>query len=120
MQNEEVLKLFEGLELDPIEVTMLFDLLSEDDDVADQEEFLGGAMKLKNQARTVDMIQVLHHQTRITRGIEMLTEGLGHISAQMQDPWQIPKRSGGTPGQGSEVIGPMAIDPSIATTPAQT
>lgn len=90
MENPQVLAMFEDLELEPHELHMLFELLSEDDGVADQEEFLLGAMKLKNTARTVDMIQVLHQQTVMKRYVEQLKDGLERIDSALHpnNPWK--------------------------------
>jgi len=96
MEDPDVLHMFESLELEPIEVFMLFNLLSEDDGVADQEEFLAGAMKLKHTARTVDMIQVLHSQTVARRHIEELKDGLERIDAVLHpgNPWKAKRDHG--------------------------
>merc|ERR1712113_189880 len=54
---------------------------SDEDGVADYHEFLTAALKMKNSARTCDMIQVMHEQTRQMRAIELVHEGLEHVSA---------------------------------------
>ena len=62
-------------------VTTLFNLLSDDDGMADYEEFLSGAMKMKNSARCIDAIEILHeqmiakrHLTDIGRTLSALVE----------------------------------------------
>ena len=47
MQNKEVLDHFKNLNLEVDEFTALFSVLSADDGLADYEEFLTGALKMK-------------------------------------------------------------------------
>merc|ERR1712203_1052815 len=81
IQNPEVMAMFEKLDMDEQEVVTVYNILSDEDGVADYHEFLTAALKMKNSARTFDMIQVMHEQTRQMRAIELVHEGLEHISA---------------------------------------
>jgi len=80
MKNPQVLKQFERLELEFNEVWMLFELLCEDDGVADADEFLCGCMRLKTNAKTVDMIHLMHQQVVTKRSIDALTRGVEQIN----------------------------------------
>uniref|UniRef100_A0A7S4QYN5 EF-hand domain-containing protein n=1 Tax=Alexandrium monilatum TaxID=311494 RepID=A0A7S4QYN5_9DINO len=80
MENPQVLKLFENLELEFNEVWMLFELLCEDDGVADAEEFISGCMRLKTNAKTVDMIHLMHQQVVTKRSVDTLTRGVEQIN----------------------------------------
>jgi len=107
MRNPEVLVLFEKLELEPLEVFLLFGLLSEDDGAVDQEEFLLGAMKLKNTAKTVDTLQILHGQTLARRQVHEsmhdLTRGIERVDSALHphNPWRARRDlNPGAPGGG--------------------
>mmetsp|Transcript_129244 Transcript_129244/g.401964 ORF Transcript_129244/g.401964 Transcript_129244/m.401964 type:complete len:164 (-) Transcript_129244:652-1143(-) len=99
MVNPEVVALFEKIELEPLEVYLLFSLLSEDDGVVDKEEFLIGAMKLKNTAKTVDTLQILHGQTVAKRHMHAcmldLMRGLERVDSALHphNPWRARKNS---------------------------
>jgi len=68
--DPEVADIFTQLDLELFEVVMLFRLLSNEDGGADYEEFLQGAMKLKNSARTIDVIQILHEVSRVQKRVD--------------------------------------------------
>eukprot|EP00413_Alexandrium_margalefii_P050011 CAMPEP_0204611630 /NCGR_PEP_ID=MMETSP0661-20131031/62118_1 /ASSEMBLY_ACC=CAM_ASM_000606 /TAXON_ID=109239 /ORGANISM="Alexandrium margalefi, Strain AMGDE01CS-322" /LENGTH=201 /DNA_ID=CAMNT_0051623475 /DNA_START=14 /DNA_END=619 /DNA_ORIENTATION=+ len=87
--NPDVCQMFAQLHIEPDEARMLFNLLSEDDNVADQEEFLSGALHLKANARTIDTIQVLHELMVTKRSIDTLKQGIEQVASTLnpQSPW---------------------------------
>jgi len=89
MEKPEIVKMFAQLEMEPEEAWMLFDLISQDDNVADQEEFLSGALHLKANARTIDTIQVLHELMVTKRSIDTLKQGIEQVASTLnpQSPW---------------------------------
>merc|ERR1712113_684769 len=88
--------LFEKLELDAYEVSALFEMLSEEDGVADYEEFLSGAMRMKGSARTIDAVRIMHEQVWLKRQLDDVITGLDHIHKGMnaglhlKDAWSAP------------------------------
>jgi len=77
-------KCFESLELEVAEVATLFQLLSTDDGETDYEEFLEGALKLKNSAKTIDVIQILHAHQTSQKQIELVYEVVCSVLTQIQ------------------------------------
>jgi len=77
LDNEHVLNHFEKLDLEIYEVIALFGVLSADDDQADYQEFLAGALKMKGSARTIDTVQVLHQQLNLQRSVDTISNRLG-------------------------------------------
>merc|ERR1711871_1078615 len=71
---------FEKLGLEVYEVVTLFHLLADDDGIADYEEFLEGALKMKNSARTIDVIQILHEHMKLGKQLNFIIARLDHIS----------------------------------------
>jgi len=72
MEDAKVLELLDNLEIEAHEVTMLYTMLCDDDGTVDYEEFLTGALKMKNNARTLDIVQVLHQNLVLKKAIERL------------------------------------------------
>lgn len=70
--DKQVMKYFLKIGLDEEEIIALFNVLSSDDGVVDYEEFLRGALKMKNSARTLDTIQMMHAQLIMSRKVEVL------------------------------------------------
>jgi len=93
LEEPKVMEIFNGLEMDEQEVVTVYNILSDEDGVADYEEFLAAALKIKNSARTFDIIQIMHEQTRQRRMIAAVHEGLEHLSSLFaQDkPWSSKK-----------------------------
>lgn len=118
MEKEEVLDMFDSLEMDPPEVYMLYNILCEDDGVADQEEFLNGALKLKMTVKAVDVIQLLHEQMVLKRSISSIEEALHKMDKALHplNPWKPKphfhhlKRGVARPSSGSEVVPKNLLD----------
>merc|ERR1712187_299450 len=66
MQDETVVTRFESLGLKPEELELLFGLMSKDNDgVAEYEELLENAIRLKGGARAIDTIVLQHNQKKM-------------------------------------------------------
>jgi len=78
--NPLVGECFDKLELEVFEVATLFQMLVSDDGVADYQEFLEGTLKLKNSARTIDIIQILHEHMKLMKVVEDLCVVVEKIS----------------------------------------
>jgi len=72
LQDPKVMVLLKQLEIEPHEVTMLYNMLSDDDGTVDYDEFLSGALNMKNTARTLHIIEVLHQNLQLKKAIEKL------------------------------------------------
>jgi hypothetical protein len=72
LENPEVIEAFAKLDLDKFEVEALFNVLSSDDGDADYEEFLAGAMKMNSSAHTIDAVQVMHNQMKMSRDLDSI------------------------------------------------
>jgi len=64
------------LELEIYEVTALFNLLDDGDGQISFEEFLGGIMRMKGNARSIDAIAIMHEQFKLGRALESVTNVL--------------------------------------------
>merc|ERR1712224_1006737 len=73
--------IFRELDLEVCEVVALFHLVADDDGAANYEEFLDGALKMKSSARTIDVITILHEQTKLSKKIDQNTEHLEYLKA---------------------------------------
>lgn len=69
MADPQILEMFEKMEVDLPEIRMLFGVLTEDDGETDYQEFLAGALKMKNSARCIDTIQIQHTLGTIKRNV---------------------------------------------------
>merc|ERR1719440_1177622 len=76
LENESVISHFAKLDLEIDEVVALFGVLSADDDEADYQEFLNGALQMKGSARTIDTVRILHHQFRLQRDVDAICHRL--------------------------------------------
>lgn len=83
LHNPHVGDCFQKLNLEVLEVATLFQLLASDDGQADYEEFLEGAIKLKNSARTIDIIQLLHEQMNLLRVVHELAGVVEGIACKL-------------------------------------
>jgi len=83
------------LELEVYEVSALFNLLVDETGSISCEEFIGGAMRLKGNARAVDSITIMHEQHLIKHSIAKQSHGLhflwNHMKFDSQhNPWPGP------------------------------
>lgn len=77
--------MFDKLEIDLPEVQLLFSVLCDDDGQADYEEFLQGALKMKNSARTIDAVQILHQLGMVKRMVNHITAHTQTIGPGLDD-----------------------------------
>merc|ERR1719195_2325376 len=73
LQDPRVQSYFQALGLDPNDTERLFKLIDHDDsgDV-DVDEFLEGCLRLKGQARSVDVISLMHDLKGVENKIDLL------------------------------------------------
>jgi len=76
MKDPEVLEMFRKLDLSQNEISTLFRIIADSDGVADYEEFLDGALKMKSSAQRLDMIEVLHEQLLLRRQMAKMQHDL--------------------------------------------
>lgn len=78
-----------ALELEIYEVMALFNLLDDNSDgTVSCEEFLGGAVRLKGNARAIDSILIMHEQNKISRRLEEMERAMKQLVAS-----QVPELS---------------------------
>lgn len=80
------------LELEVYEVTALYNLLDDGTGQICSEEFIGGAMRLKGNARAIDSITIMHEQHKIKKSVQHVSEGLRCLWEQLDldlgsNPW---------------------------------
>jgi hypothetical protein len=86
------------LELEVYEVTALFNLLDDGDGAISCEEFIGGAMRLKGNARAIDAITLMHEQHLIKHEIHKVGTGMHdlwqhlHLDSKL-NPWPAPAKA---------------------------
>lgn len=78
--DPEVADNFIKLGLELFEITMLFRLLSDEDGVADYDEFLRGAMQLNSGATNVDIIKILHETATLRAQIAKLAADIDPLN----------------------------------------
>jgi len=69
-----------SLELDPLSATDLFNLLDDGDGTVSVQEFVRGALRLKGQARSSDVVSIMHDCEKVLQrmsGVEAAVEALG-------------------------------------------
>jgi len=76
LKKPNVVQAFERIGLDSFEVATLFDVLSSDDGDADYEEFLEGALKMTSSTYTLDAVQVMHNQMKMSRDLDSILRQL--------------------------------------------
>merc|ERR1719387_3374640 len=83
LRNPTVQACMQMLELQIYEVSALFNILDDGDGQVSFEEFLGGAMRLKGNARAIDSICIMHEQNKIKLSMEVIVEGLSQLYAEL-------------------------------------
>jgi len=76
LEKPNVVEAFEKRGLDLFEVETLFNTLSSDDGDADYEEFLEGALKMTSSTHTLDSVQVMHNQMKMSRDLDSILRQL--------------------------------------------
>merc|ERR1712232_163388 len=76
-RNEDVQKDFEHLDLTMDEVAILFKILSHEDGNADYHEFLSGCLKMKSNARALNVIQILHQIAEVEKMVSSIVSRFG-------------------------------------------
>merc|ERR1711948_236408 len=85
LDDPGVVAWLKALELEVFEVVGLFKLLDDNGDgTVSYEEFLGGAVRLKGNARAIDSILIMHEQHKIFREINIIKTKLEAITHQNQ------------------------------------
>lgn len=84
------------LELEVYEVTALFNLLDDGNEAISCEEFIGGAMRLKGNARAIDSITMMHEQHMLSEKVHQVSSGLHVMWNNLAldssfNPWPAPK-----------------------------
>jgi len=79
-ENPQITSWLTVLGLEMYEVQGLFDLLDDGDGRVAYQEFVGGCLRLKGNARAIDSVLVMHGQTKILDHIESITETLSRMS----------------------------------------
>jgi hypothetical protein len=85
------------LELEVYEVAALFNLLDDGNGSISSDEFIGGAMRLKGNARAIDSITIMHEQHLIKGHLHRLCTGMHSLWNEMNldgdyNPWPAPVR----------------------------
>merc|ERR1719253_726914 len=70
LTHPKALTYMQTLELDVHEAESLFHLLDDGDGKVSFDEFLHGIVRLKGQARSLDVITILHNNTRMLQCLE--------------------------------------------------
>mmetsp|Transcript_112746 Transcript_112746/g.177393 ORF Transcript_112746/g.177393 Transcript_112746/m.177393 type:complete len:322 (+) Transcript_112746:1-966(+) len=76
MTHPEVRSYLQSLELDIHEEAGLFQLIDDGDEKITYPEFITGVMRLKGQARAVDMVSVMRDLSKLRRQMDMIAEAV--------------------------------------------
>ncbi|CAJ1376603.1 unnamed protein product, partial [Effrenium voratum] len=86
LKDKNAASFLDSLDLQVSDAHRLFDLLDDGSGQVTYQEFLDGCMRLKGQARSQDVISILHEQTKISRrcldmqkSMEQLQNLLGQV-----------------------------------------
>lgn len=87
MQNEKVKAFFQALDLDVTQAHTVFELLDSDEsNEVTVDDFIDGCMRLKGQARNVDLNLLLHLHRKLAERVEELTrineQGFGWLRSK--------------------------------------
>merc|ERR550525_829920 len=86
LKEPMVLTWLQLLELEVYEVTALFNILDDNaDGTVSYDEFLAGAMRLKGNARAVDLISIMHEQRKVLNSVGQLSDTLDSIMGPLGD-----------------------------------
>lgn len=85
MANPVLRKYLSVLGIDVYEVRSLFDVIDGEkgDGQIEAQEFIDGLLRLKGQARAIDMITLLHEGRKTTKHIESLRKSVKGLEAMM-------------------------------------
>mmetsp|Transcript_38446 Transcript_38446/g.86559 ORF Transcript_38446/g.86559 Transcript_38446/m.86559 type:complete len:575 (-) Transcript_38446:30-1754(-) len=72
-------QMLNALELELYEIETLYKILDDGQGQVSFEEFLGGALRLKGNARSIDAITISHEQHNIQTKLERLSEGVEQL-----------------------------------------
>mmetsp|Transcript_29060 Transcript_29060/g.73815 ORF Transcript_29060/g.73815 Transcript_29060/m.73815 type:complete len:606 (+) Transcript_29060:99-1916(+) len=86
MDDPKHMTLLHNMELEPHEIKALFNLLDDGDGNVSFEEFLKGMVRLKGQARSLDVLAILHDSSKIL----MQVNAMGYIVDQLAEVFDIP------------------------------
>jgi len=76
LDDNRVKAYFQALELDVSEAHLLFELLDQDDsDAVEIDEFVGGCMRLKGTARSLDVNMIMRRIDRLSARLDKSSEG---------------------------------------------
>jgi len=85
LDEPEVAAWLSVMELDDIEVLGLYELLDDDGDGAvNCDEFVGGALRLKGNARAIDSILIMHEQAKLAKRLDEMSASVGRFGATLQ------------------------------------
>jgi hypothetical protein len=96
LEDDRMKVWLEALGLEVYEVQALFNLLCDDVGEISYEDFLGGAKRMKGQAKAIDSITIMHGQHKLKNSIfalnEQICEGLSTLWQEMhlessRNPW---------------------------------
>lgn len=83
MDNPSVLSFLQALELDTQEIEQLFSLLDDGDGAISFDEFVGGAVRLKGTATSIDQVSVLHNQGKCLVRLDDIYDRLNLIAQRL-------------------------------------
>jgi len=85
LEDKDVILHFNELDLEIDEVSALMTVLCADDGVADFEEFLEGALRMKCNARAIDTIQILHVALKVQKDMAALIQQMSLLNSTKGD-----------------------------------
>lgn len=92
LEDERITTYLASLELDVTQTKLLFAMLDDGDQRISVDEFVKGAIRLKGQARSQDVIAIMHDCTKMMKKLEGLQEVVvAALSGRSHaDPWAPP------------------------------
>lgn len=82
IEDPNIVDLFQAMELEVYEISALFNLLCEVEEEVNFEDFLGGALRLKGNARSIDAVVIMHEQRQLKRFLVHIGQGVELLSGQ--------------------------------------
>jgi len=85
LKDDKVVTYLATLELDASQSQTLFNMLDDGDRKVAIDEFVKGALRLKGQARSADVIAVMHDCGRVLRKMDHVVDTLGAVHRKVHD-----------------------------------
>mmetsp|Transcript_111196 Transcript_111196/g.309130 ORF Transcript_111196/g.309130 Transcript_111196/m.309130 type:complete len:181 (+) Transcript_111196:66-608(+) len=83
LEDERIMSYLASMELDVTQTRLLFGMLDDGDQKVSVDEFVRGAIRLKGQARSQDVVAIMHDCNKMIKKLQGLEDNLDALSARL-------------------------------------